>query len=146
MKKFIIFLSLFLISMFSYSQKFYAGAYYSEKNVVRPYIYYRFNTSGNKTLTVHSIVGVGMNSFGRFNLTVGQDWLFDKFFIGPGIRFFGYDEMYQNYMPEIHSGLELKDFKIIATIIWYSNDTEIIPGITGQQPHIKPNLGIFYSF
>lgn len=70
MKKFIIFLSLFLISMFSYSQKFYAGAYYSEKTVVRPYIYYRFNTSG----------------------------------------------------------------------------TEIIPGITGQQPHIKPNLGIFYSF
>lgn len=78
-----------------------------------------------KKVNIYSVIGFGVNYYNKPNISIGQDWVFGKVLIGPGISFFGYGDIFQNYLPELRLGLEFKRFKIIGTTYWNYKDVEV---------------------
>ena len=151
MKKTLMFIAFLLLVLVSYGQKntkFYGGLYLSDQSiVVRPYVYYNFYPNNSDYIKINSVIGVGVNYYNKLNITIGQDWLInDKFLISPGISFFGYKEIYQNYLPELRTGLKFKKNMVIATTYWNYRDVELEIGQIGKQPKLKFTIGYFRSF
>lgn len=124
----------------------YTGFYISNNVGIRPYGYLRFKEKNDEKVNIYSVIGFGVNYYNKPNISIGQDWVFNKVLIGPGISFFGYRDIFQNYLPEFRLGYELKNIKIIGTTYWNYKDVEVSPMIWGKKPLAKVTIGFFYNF
>jgi len=163
MKKIYILLAI-MLSSFGFSQDVYGG-FYTDGETARPYLYHRFHKSDGHDIDIHSVIGLGWNTFNNINATVGVDLVVGNGLVRPmlglGVRFLGYVDMYKDYLPDGRIGVEIGKLKIIGTVNWdyendfinpplnytglsvYKNDTS---KIVSKTPIPIPAVGIFYNF
>lgn len=154
MKKIILSVVLVLSFGFGFSQGGYGGIIYDNRATlasIRPYILSRISEKEMGSMTYYPVIGAGMNTLGNISVQVGFDLAQKisqnentKILAGFGLELLGWDEVHQDYMPNLRFGLETKNF-ILMTTTNYKFKTMLIEGVKAFEPNIKPTVGLFYK-
>lgn len=154
MKKIFLSIVLLLSFGFGFSQGGYGGIIYDNRATlasIRPYILSRISEKDLGSMTYYPVVGAGMNTLGNISVQVGFDLAQSisksektKILAGFGLELLGWDEVHQDYMPNLRFGLETKNF-ILMTTTNYKFKTMLIEGVKAFEPNIKPTVGLFYK-
>lgn len=119
---------------------------------IRPYINGRVDEKRLWNGLMYSpIIGAGINSVGNLSLAIGYDLGIGiktsaplNFLWGFSIEYFGMNEVYQDFMPNMRIGLESNRFIFVATNNWKYVNVNTPIGIA-VEPKIRPTIGIFYK-
>lgn len=155
MKRIVLVISLLFISYFSFSQKGYGGLIY-DKNAssafIRPYVIAKLSEKDfGGGLSYSPIVGAGMNTLGNISAQLGFDLyqsLNDndniRLLAGFGVELLGWQEVHQEYMPNLRFGFETKKWILLGTTN-YTFKPIYVFGERLLEPTIKPTFGLFYK-
>lgn len=157
MKKLFILILILLSVNFVKAQTVYGGLILDENSnymstSFRPYINGRVDEKKLWNGLMYSpVIGAGINSVGNISLAIGYDLGLPfktitplNFLWGFSIEYFGMDEVYQDFMPNMRMGFESNRFIFVATNNW---KYEIVntPIGTAIEPKIRPTIGLFYK-
>lgn len=157
MKKLFILILILISVNFAKAQTVYGGLILDENSnymstSFRPYINGRVDEKKLWNGLMYSpVIGAGINSVGNISLAIGYDLGLPfktitplNFLWGFSIEYFGMDEVYQDFMPNMRMGFESNRFIFVVTNNW---KYEIVntPIGTAIEPKIRPTIGLFYK-
>lgn len=139
-------LLLLVICLGSYSQtSVYAGAW-KNQNKARPYLFIETQETQSIGFSYSPIFGVGYNSLNKLSGLIGFDTKFGYSEVQPilgfGVEFFGYDKVYQDYLPTFRAGFRYKRVRLLSSINWKFKDVETKLG-PAKEPSSVLTYGLF---
>jgi len=142
-------LAFLFISIVSFSQtSIYGGVWSIEKNP-RPYFYFGTGKTYGSNFTYSPVLGIGVNSENKVSGMIGFDTEFGYGELQPlagfGVEMFGWEQVYQDFMPNFRVGLKYKRVRFLSSMNWDFNkiETKLGPAL---RPVSKLTYGLFYDF
>lgn len=123
----------------------YAGVWKNESKT-RPYAYVELEERNYLGFSYSPIFGIGQNSLNKLSGTIGFDTKLGygnvQPILGFGIEFFGYEKVYQDFMPTFRAGLRYKKIRLLSTVNWNFEDVETKFGVV-KRPLSLLTYGLF---
>lgn len=146
LNKLLISFALILVCYNAKSQtSIYAGVWKNESKT-RPYAFVELGETQYLGFSYSPILGIGYNSLNKLSSVIGFDTKLGynevQPILGFGVEFFGYDKVYQDFMPTFRAGLRYKRVRILSTVNWNFEDVETKLGLV-KQPVSKLTYGLF---
>jgi hypothetical protein len=149
LNKYIFVLVFSLISTISFSQTTLYGGVWRHQDKARPYLFIGTGKNYGYGFTYTPILGLGYNSENKVSGLIGFDTEFGYSKVQPvagfGVELFGYDRVYQDFMPNFRLGLKAGRFRILSSLDWKFKNIETKLG-PAFQPISKITYGLFYDF
>lgn len=154
MKRIFLFVVFVICCSLGFSQGGYGGIIYDNNASlasIRPYIFSRISENDLGSMTYYPVLGAGMNTLGNISIQAGFDLVQSiskdektKILAGFGVELMGWEQVHQDYMPNLRFGIETKNFIVMGTTN-YIFKTILIEGVKAYEPFIKPTVGLFYK-